>query len=68
MNQYFVVLIVAVILIAIAFAGMAISILIKKKGQFPNTHISSNKALRDKGVNCAQSFDKEEQAKAKTRN
>lgn len=40
-------------LMAIAFAGMAITILIKKNGKFPNTHISQNKALRKQGIQCA---------------
>ncbi|GAB4457177.1 MAG: hypothetical protein Fur0028_11740 [Bacteroidales bacterium] len=40
-------------LIAIAFAGMAITILLKKNGKFPNTHISENKALRKQGIQCA---------------
>ncbi len=58
------ILVISTILIAVAFVALAIQILIKKKGKFPNTHISSSKALRDKGITCAQSFDKEEQKKA----
>lgn len=44
-------------IIAIAFAGMAISILLKKNGKFPNTHISQNKALRKQGIKCASNED-----------
>lgn len=37
----------------ISFVGLAISILLKKNGTFPNTHISQNKALRKQGIQCA---------------
>ncbi|MFZ5429583.1 MAG: hypothetical protein ACOZDD_05060 [Bacteroidota bacterium] len=63
--NFLVVLILAVVLLAIAFAGFAINILIKKGGKFPNTHISSNKYLQDQGISCAQSYDKMEQQKAR---
>ncbi len=54
----------AVILVALAFAGLAITILVKKGGKFPNTHVSGNKYLKDKGIYCAQTQDKIEQKKA----
>lgn len=54
----------AVILVALAFAGLAITILVKKGGKFPNTHVSGNKILKDKGIFCAQTQDKIEQKKA----
>ncbi|NSW45746.1 MAG: hypothetical protein HPY79_08035 [Bacteroidales bacterium] len=44
-------------LMALAFAGMAITILLKKNGKFPNTHISQNKALRKQGIQCASHED-----------
>ena len=52
-------------LITIALAGLAIGIILKRNGKFPNLHISSNKHMRDRGITCAQSFDKMEQAKAR---
>lgn len=58
------ILVISIILLAIAFVALGIQILLKKKGKFPNTHVSSNKALRDKGITCVQSFDKAEQQKA----
>lgn len=61
--EFIPIFLVALVLIAIAFVGLAISILIKKKGKFPNIHIGSNKNLRDKGITCAQTYDKTEQAK-----
>lgn len=47
-------LLVTSVLLIISFAGLAISMLIKKNGMFPNTHISQNKALKSKGITCAQ--------------
>ncbi|BDW79301.1 hypothetical protein BFINE_50960 [Bacteroides finegoldii DSM 17565] len=32
-------------------------------GKFPNGHVSGNKALRKKGIGCAQSQDREAQKK-----
>jgi hypothetical protein len=63
--EFIIVFLVAIVLVAIAFVGLAISVLIKKKGKFPNIHIGSNKHMRDRGITCAQTYDKMEQAKAK---
>ncbi len=48
-------------LLAIAFALLAIKIILVKGGKFPNTHIAGNKAMRKKGIGCAKSMDKEAQ-------
>jgi hypothetical protein len=58
------ILLAAVVLMALAFAGLALTILVKKGGKFPNTHVSGNKFLREKGVYCAQTQDKLEQKQA----
>ena len=58
-------LLIAIILVGVAFAGLAIKVLIEKKGKFPNLHIGSNKHMRQRGITCAQTFDKIEQAKAR---
>ncbi len=54
----------AIALVAIAFAGLAISILLKKGGKFPNTHVRGNKTLKQRGIFCAQTQDRLEQKKA----
>lgn len=54
----------AIGLLALGLAGMALNILVKKGGKFPNTHVSGNKYLREQGVSCSQSQDKMEQKKA----
>ena len=63
--QFLLIFSVAVVLVAIAFAGLAIKVLLEKRGKFPNIHIGSNKYLKSQGITCAQTFDKIEQAKAR---
>ena len=63
--QFLIVFGIAVALVAIAFAALAIRILVEKKGKFPNLHIGSNKHMKQRGITCAQTFDKIEQAKAR---
>ena len=57
-------IIISVILLGLGFVGFAITILIKKNGQFPETHIGKTDFLKKEGVSCATSQDKLEQAKA----
>lgn len=52
-------LIFAVLIIAISFALLSITIIIKKNGRFPNIHVSGNKGLRKKGIKCADSQDRD---------
>ena len=59
------VVLLAILLMGLVFAGLAIQMLLKKSGKFPNTHVGSNKYLKSKGVTCAQTDDKMEQAKAR---
>lgn len=47
-------LIITILLLIIAFAGLAVTMLLKKNGRFPNTHISGSKELRNRGITCAQ--------------
>lgn len=63
--NFIMVLISAIVLIAVAFAGFAINILVRKGGKFPNTHVSGNKYLKSQGISCAQTYDREEQAKSR---
>jgi hypothetical protein len=52
------VILLAVGLMSLAMVGMAITILLKKGGKFPNTHVSGNKYLKQQGVYCSQTQDK----------
>jgi len=58
------VILLAVLVLGIGIAGMAIRILVKKGGKFPNTHVSGNRYLKRNGVYCAQTQDKLEQRNA----
>ena len=48
------VVLMAILLLALGVAGMAVTILVKKDGKFPDGEISHNKELREKGVICAK--------------
>jgi hypothetical protein len=63
--EFVLIFLVAVVLVAVAFVGLATRVLLKKKGKFPNIHIGSNKNLRERGITCATSYDKAEQAKVR---
>jgi len=63
--NFIIVLGLAVVLVAVAIAGLAIKILTEKKGEFPNLHIGANPHMKARGITCAQTFDKMEQAKAR---
>lgn len=53
--------ITSVIIIAACVALLAIKIIVKKNGRFPNTHVGGNKYLAKKGIGCVQSQDREAQ-------
>lgn len=56
-------ILITLLIVAICFALLGIRMLFVKGGKFPNGHVSGNKALRDKGINCVQSQDREARQK-----
>jgi hypothetical protein len=50
-------LILSSVFLSIAAIGLGIRILIRKHGQFPETHISRNREMRKRGITCAQQTD-----------
>ena len=48
------VFLLAVLLLAAGVAGLAVTILVKKDGKFPDGEISHNKELRRQGIICAK--------------
>ena len=50
-------LIISAVLVGLAMVGLAISILMKPKGRFPETHISRNREMQKRGIRCAQDTD-----------
>lgn len=57
-------IIISVVLLGIGFIGFAITILVKKNGQFPDSHVGKIDYLKKEGISCASSQDKIEQVKA----
>lgn len=56
---------IAIGLMTFVVLGLAIQILFKKDGKFPNYHIGGNEHMKKRGISCAQSYDKIEQARAR---
>lgn len=48
------VFVISAILLAICVAGMAVTIIVKPGGKFPDGEISHNKELRKRGIICAK--------------
>ena len=54
MQEFLVILVLSIALMALVFAGMSINILVKKKGRFPVTSVGANKELRKRGITCVK--------------
>ncbi len=52
-------ILITVLIVAICMALLSVKILFKKNGRFPNTHVSGSKAMRERGIGCVQSQDRE---------
>lgn len=52
-------LLFTLIIIAASVVLLSITIIIKKNGRFPNTHVGGSKAMRKRGIKCVQSQDKD---------
>ena len=52
---------ITLLIIAVAMVLMSVTILIKRGGRFPNTHVCGNKHLRRRGISSAQTQDKQAQ-------
>lgn len=53
--------IVSAVLLFIGILLFGIRVFFVKNGEFPNIHIGGNKALKDKGIACATSQDRDAQ-------
>ena len=56
--MFLTVFLIVVVLLAIALAGLAITILVKKGGKFLEIHIGRNKAMKKLGIHCANTTDR----------
>lgn len=60
LSQFLLILLIAIVAVGISMLLLAIRILLKKNGRFPNLHVGGNKALNQRGIHCAQTQDFEE--------
>jgi len=52
--MFFSILLITLILLSLAVAGMAISILVKKKGRFPAYRVGHNRNMAKIGITCVK--------------
>ncbi len=55
--------IISAILLLIGILLLGVRIFFTKDGSFPNIHIGGNKALKDRGISCATSQDRDARVK-----
>ncbi len=48
------ILLISVILIALAFLGLSLNLLVKKKGKFPAYRVGHNKDMAKLGIKCVK--------------
>ncbi|MDR0427792.1 MAG: hypothetical protein LBH12_04215 [Dysgonamonadaceae bacterium] len=53
------VILLSFILILFSILLLGVNVFFSKKRKFPNTHVSGNKTLREKGIHCAITQDRE---------
>jgi hypothetical protein len=58
--EYLTVLGISVVVLAICFIGLALNVLTKKGGKFPEIEIGHNKAMRERGITCVKCDEKGE--------
>lgn len=56
-------LLTSLLIVAICIVLLAVKILFVRGGKFPNTHVSGSKAMRERGIGCVQSQDREARQK-----
>ena len=56
---------ITLLIVAICVVLLGVKVFFVKGGKFPNGHVSGNKAMRDKGIGCVQSQDREAQKKSR---
>jgi len=54
MKTLLILIIISAILLALCFAGLALNILLRKNGKFPETEVGDNKHMRRLGITCVK--------------
>ena len=49
----------SVLIIAIAIALLSVKVIVRKNGRFPSMHIHDNKKMKEQGIHCVLTQDKE---------
>lgn len=52
-------LLITVLILLLAMMLLSVRVLLKKNGRFRSMHISDSKAMRDRGIGCVQSQDRQ---------
>ena len=60
-------LLVVIGLLLAAFILLSVRIIIKKNGRFRSMHISDSKAMRERGIGCVQSQDRQARQDKRTK-
>lgn len=58
-------IVIVLAMVAIGFVLLCVRIVLKKDGKFGSEHISENERMRQDGIHCATSQDREARKKAK---
>jgi hypothetical protein len=56
-------LLTSLLIVAICVVLLAVKILLVRGGAFPDTHIGGSKTMRERGIGCVQSQDREARQK-----
>lgn len=59
-------ILITLLIVAICLVLLGVKVFFVKGGQFPNGHVSGNKALHEKGIGCIQSQDREARHQPRT--
>lgn len=54
---------ITLLIVAICVILLGVKVFFVKGGRFPNGHVSGNKAMRERGIGCIQSQDREARMK-----
>lgn len=55
------VLIITVLFLLLAFILLSVRVIVKRNGKFSSQHISQSKAMRERGISCVNSQDRQAQ-------
>ncbi len=56
-------ILITVLFVALCVLLLGVRVFFVKGGKFPNGHVSGNKAMRERGIGCVQSQDREARRK-----